>query len=75
MAQARRTSMRRPLRAQQIEAMACAIYEVEYPTYSETACVDHNRWSWQGDGNPQEFKDRFRAYAEAALGALERWNI
>lgn len=55
-----------------IEAAARAWAETtgEVTTYNETACADHTRWSWEGDGHSEEFKTiNFRDPARAALSA------
>jgi hypothetical protein len=58
-------------RQQAIEAAARAAFATDYGTYSDDACADHNRWTWEGDGHGEAFKDAYRQYATAAVDAID----
>lgn len=61
---------------ERVERVAEAIFETEYPAYSEAAVADSNRWSWRGCGDGcghgEEQKNGYRQYARAALEADTR---
>ena len=53
-----------------LDKVAEAMFEVEYPKWSEDAHPDSNRWSWRGDGFGEDVKDHYRAKACAAWDAV-----
>lgn len=51
----------------------------EMTRYADDAHLDHNRWSWRGDGHGEALREEFRRQADALLAAgigvvAEAWD-